>query len=207
MKRKIVEILFTPVVFSIIATIFILWVLSFTSCSRAPEVLPDVKPTKASMALKYAKDNKMDTTVCILINFKMSSKWPRMSVVDLQSGKPISRGLTCHGMGLTYTNKIMFSNVEGSHLSSLGKYRIGSRGWSNWGINVKYILHGLDRTNSNAKQRNIVLHSWEAIPDKQGRTRREIVKGYGCPAVSNTYMRHLDKVLKNRKNVLLWIYV
>jgi len=208
MKRKIIEILFTPVVFSLLATAFILWVLSFTSCTKRRTLVVNPSQLKMEEALQYAKSNKMDTTVCILVDFSQPSHVQRMSVVDLQTKSIISRGQVSHGMGTTHFSiKPRFSNIVGSHLSSLGKYRIGDRGWSTWGIHVKYLLHGLEPTNSNALKRNVVLHSWEAIPDEIDRRRpRAAAQGYGCPAVSNKYMKHLDKVLSHKKNVLLWIF-
>ena len=149
----------------------------------------------------------MDTTICILVDFNISSRYQRMKVIDMQTKKTLSQGLVCHGMGLKYTKDPIYSNVKGSHLSSLGKYKIGDRGWSTWGIHVKYLLHGLEPTNNNALKRNVVLHSWEAIPDKIDRRRpKAAAQGYGCPAVSNKFMKHLDEVLGDKKSVLLWIY-
>ena len=60
-----------------------------------------------------------------------------------------------------------FSNEDISHLSSLGKYKLGERGYSNWGINVKYLMHGLEETNNNALKRIIVFHSWEKMSDEE----------------------------------------
>jgi hypothetical protein len=67
-------------------------------------------------------------------------------------------------------------------------------------------MHGLEATNNNALSREIVLHGWDAISD------HEIYpdgtpEGWGCPAVSNTFMTTLDRILKDRKKpVLLWIF-
>ena len=99
-----------------------------------------------------------------------------------------------------------FSNIDGSHCSSLGKYKIGNRAWSDWGINVKYVLHGLENTNSNAQARYIVFHSWEKVSDT------EIYpdgtpEGWGCPTISNKNMKIVDAMLKkSNKPVLMWIY-
>jgi hypothetical protein len=207
--KKVIEILIHPVVYSFLATIFILWVLTMVSCGcKKRPVTPVISSTvKIDQALAYTKDNKMDTTVAIFVDFSQPARMQRMSLIDLQSKTILSKTQVSHGMGLEFSIKPRFSNVEGSHLSSLGKYKIGDRGWSMWGINIKYVLHGLESTNDNAFDRNIVLHSWEVIPDNQRVKRlRSAAKGYGCPAVSNAYMQKLDKILKSRKNVLLWIY-
>ena len=210
--KKIIEFLldifFTPVVLSLLATIFAMGVIILTtSCSKQQTVVVESTPLKVREALLYAKNNDMDTTVCILVDFTKPSSEKRMALVDLQTEKVISRGLVCHGMGRTYSSTPQFSNDVNSHLSSLGRYRIGSRAWSQWGIHIKYVLHGLDSTNSNAEQRYVVLHSWSAIPDSVEGKIVSIAEGYGCPAVSNNYMLSLDTVLRGRKDVLLWIYV
>ncbi len=209
MKKWIIEFLISPVVFSILATIFILWVLSFTACGckKRPATPILTSTVKMDQALTYAKENKMDTTVAIFVDFSQPAWMQRMSLVDLQAKTVLSKTQVSHGMGLEFSIKPRFSNVKESHLSSLGKYKIGDRGWSVWGINIKYVLHGLESTNDNAFDRNIVLHSWEVIPDNQRvRKPRSAAQGYGCPAVSNAYMQTLDKVLRGRKSVLLWIY-
>ena len=92
-----------------------------------------------------------------------------------------------------------------SHCSMKGKYKIGKRDYSSWGIHVKYWLDGLEESNKNAVERVVVLHSWEAVGNE------EIFPDYsplswGCPAVSDAFMKKLDIRLKTvKKPVLLWI--
>jgi hypothetical protein len=98
-----------------------------------------------------------------------------------------------------------FSNVEGSHKSSIGKYAIGERGPSQWGVGIKYLLHGLESTNSNALRRAIVLHSWDQVSDHEIHPNGT-PEGWGCPAVSNESMRIIDELLKGcDKRTLLWM--
>lgn len=96
------------------------------------------------------------------------------------------------------------SNEFDSHSSSIGKYVISERGVSQWGIKVNYILQGKDKTNSNARSRAIVLHSWEAVSDYEVYPQGT-PEGWGCPAVSNESMKEIDELLKANKKVLMWI--
>ena len=63
----------------------------------------------------------------------------------------------------------------------------------------------MEEANKSAKDRVVVLHSWDAVSDE------EIYPNYsplswGCPAVSNEFMKKLDVQLQNTdKPVLLWI--
>ncbi|QTV04996.1 murein L,D-transpeptidase catalytic domain-containing protein [Faecalibacter bovis] len=168
--------------------------------------------TKANEALSFAQNRGMNTDFCILIDFSKHSGLKRFYIWDFNENKIVEEFLVSHGAGdnpwsgtSTKDNPI-FSNENNSHKSSLGKYEIGERGWSQWGINIKYLLHGLESTNSNALQRVIVLHGWEAVPDTEI-FPNGTPEGWGCPALSNAAMTKVDSYFKNvTKPVLLWIY-
>ena len=101
--------------------------------------------------------------------------------------------------------KAKFSNKSNSHCSSIGKYKIGKRDYSSWGVNIKYWLHGLEETNNKAVERVVVLHSWSAVSDLEIHPNYSPLS-WGCPAVSDNFMRHLDSLLQQSpKPVLLWI--
>lgn len=164
---------------------------------------------KALLAKEYIKSKKMNEQFCILIDFSIHSGENRLFVWDFVNDTIKYTGLCCHGMGGGSTHALpVFSNVSGSNCSSLGRYKIGIRSYSNWGINVHYKLHGQDATNNNAYKRIVVLHSHTPIPDKVIYPRH-LPLGYslGCPVVSDGLMKKLDAMLKSPdKPVLLWIY-
>jgi hypothetical protein len=89
--------------------------------------------------------------------------------------------------------KPKFSNTLNSHCSSLGKYKIGKRDCSSWGIHLKYWLHGLEPTNNKAVERLVVLHSWEAVSDVEVLPYHSPLSS-GCPAMSDNFMRTLDSL-------------
>ncbi len=161
--------------------------------------------TRAQEAYDYAKANKMNTSKCILIDMSIHSGKSRLFVWDFNKQQVIAKGICSHGSCDNFKagdyKQPVFTNTSGSHCSSLGKYRIGARAYSNWGINVHYKLHGLEATNSNAYKRIIVLHSFGLVPNK------EVYPTYaptswGCPMVSDEMMTYLDGVLKKEKNVM-----
>jgi hypothetical protein len=68
------------------------------------------------------------------------------------------------------------------------------------------LLHGLESTNNNAVKRQIVLHSWSDVADKEVYPHGT-PEGWGCPAVGNNFMKILDGKLKQTEQpVLLWIF-
>lgn len=63
----------------------------------------------------------------------------------------------------------------------------------------------MEKTNTNAEKRVVVLHSWDAVSNEEIYPRFAPLS-WGCPAVSNEFMVVLDKQLKAVKQpVLLWI--
>lgn len=167
---------------------------------------------KTKEALEYCKKNGLNTEFCFLVDMSIHSGKNRFFIYSFKNQSIINQGLCSHGccdnpwgVDATKTNPT-FSNVENSHCSSIGKYKIGKRGYSNWGIHVNYKLHGLEKTNSNAYSRFIVLHSWKMIPENE-LYPKGAPEGWGCPAVSNKLMKQIDALLKKkRKSALLWIY-
>jgi len=166
----------------------------------------------ADSAYTFCKENDLNTNVFLLIDMKIHSGKKRFFIYDYKTKTTIKSSLCSHGCGdspwgLDETKDCpVFSNVAESHCSSLGKYRVGKRGYSNWGIKVNYKLHGLDSSNSNALARAVVLHSWYDIPEEEIYPVGT-AEGWGCPAVSNEFMTALDPILtKSKKDVLLWIY-
>lgn len=184
-----------------------------TSLSETPVKDYNELRKKATLSKQFCIAKKFNTNICFLIDYKLHSGLPRFFVWDFKNNKTIDSGLVSHGCATNTWGKDesktnpMFSNQLESHCSSLGKYLIKERGFSQWGIHVKYNLKGLETTNSNALQRFIVLHSWEAIKDNAVYPLGT-PEGWGCPAVSNNFMKKLDNILQKETNkkVLLWVY-
>lgn len=167
--------------------------------------------SKAADAKLFATSNAMNTNYCFLVDMSLHNGKKRFAVWDFQGDTVLREMVVTHGAagakGLDYSTatKPVFSNVSSSHASSLGKYKVGARSYSSWGINIHYKLHGLEPTNSNAFKRVVVLHSWNAVAQKEVYPN-ELPYSWGCPAVSNADMLYLDSLLKVEKNVLMWIY-
>lgn len=167
---------------------------------------------KAKEALTFCKAKKFNTDFCILIDMSIHSGAKRFFVWDLKGDSVQYSFLVGHGCCNNPWSQDAskdspnFSNVDGSHCSSLGKFKLGERAYSDWGINIKYIMHGLDKSNSNAQSRLIVFHSWEVVSDTEVYPAGT-PEGWGCPTISNNSMRIIDPKLKASKQaVLMWIF-
>lgn len=159
---------------------------------------------KGKEAKAFVKANDMNSDWCILIDFSHDLYTKRMFIYDLKAGKIIKTALVSHGFGPGNTiDHVVFSNVPNSYCSSEGKYRIGIRSYSNWGVHFHYKLHGLEKTNNNAFKRLVVLHSYEYAECDWPTTASA-----GCPVVCDEIMNYIDSKIKasTNKKILLWIF-
>lgn len=172
----------------------------------------EITRMKAKEALEFCEHYNFNTNFCILIDMSVHSGLKRMMIWNFNQDKIEDAFLVSHGCGtsiwsleLTKDNPT-FSNEDGSHCTALGKYKIGERGYSNWGVHTKYLMHGLEPSNSNALKRTIVFHSWEAVPEEEVYPSGT-PEGWGCPAISNASFKVIDpKLQSSLKPVLMWIY-
>lgn len=161
-------------------------------------------------AQQYCKKNNLNQEIFFLIDLGMHSGLKRFFIYDFKKNRVLKSFTVSHGCGdnkwgaTVSKENAPISNEFDSHCSSTGKFVIMDRGVSEWGIKVNYILQGKEKSNSNAKNRAIVLHSWEAVSNNE--TYPEgTPEGWGCPAVSNESMKEIDALLKQNKKVLMWI--
>jgi len=167
---------------------------------------------KAREGLIYCRQKGYNTNYCILIDMGLPSGVKRFMVWDFHKNKTLISGLISHGCGKSpwsgvwSSNKPAFSNIDGSHCTALGKYRVTNRSGSAWGIRVKYELIGLEPSNNNALKRQIVFHSWEQVSETEVYPNGT-PEGWGCPAISNNVMKTVDALIrKQKKHLLFWIY-
>jgi len=143
--------------------------------------------------------------IAFFIDMKISSGKNRFFVYDLNKETIIDQGLVAHGSGSEtgIKGKLKFSNTNNSLATSLGKYYISNSYIGRFG--KAYKLYGLDKTNSNAFDRAIVLHKYFDVPYEE--QTEYICNSYGCPMVNEKYFKRIEKIIDNSKtNILLVIY-
>jgi hypothetical protein len=184
----------------------------------APAIPPkpsvDLQKTarKAEEALRFSREHGLSTSYAILIDMSLHSGVRRFFLWNFAARRIEHAALVGHGCcdqpwaGTESRAAPSFSNAVGSHCTALGKYRLGARKHSDWGIQVKYEMHGLEATNDNALKRFIVFHSWDAVSDDEIYPEGT-PEGWGCPTLSNASMRYIDAVLQaSAQPLLMWIY-
>jgi hypothetical protein len=163
-----------------------------------------LKLQEKSEAVKiFAENNHYNTDVCFMIDMSIESGRQRFFVYNLQKDSVELSGLVAHGQGSS-RSEIEFSNEPGSYCTSLGKYKIGEA--YNGSFGLAYKLHGLDKTNSKALERFVVLHAHECVPNEEV-APLGICQSQGCPTVSPEFLQKLAKYINaSSKPMLLTIY-
>ena len=144
-------------------------------------------------AKEFCNENKYNEDYYFLVDLSIHSGKNRFFIYDFKTKKVLDRNLVTHGSCDQFEEnpdkwkKVKFDHRIDSHCSMKGKYKIGNRDYSSWGINVKYWLHGLEATNKSAEKRVVVLHSWSAVKNKEVYPRHSPLS-WGCPAVSDAFM-------------------
>ncbi|SES95263.1 murein L,D-transpeptidase catalytic domain family protein [Marinobacter segnicrescens] len=168
----------------------------FAGLSRsAPNLDPQV--------LRYA----LDATECAIhngvstpsrlavIDFSLPSSEQRLWIFDLEEKALLLRDLVAHGRNSGDLESTQFSNVEGSHQSSIGLFRAAESYQGKHGYSLR--LDGLEPGfNDLARQRAIVIHGADYVDPSWVDAYGRIGRSLGCPAVRQEIS---DQVVDNLK--------
>jgi hypothetical protein len=160
---------------------------------------------KAIQAKDYIAEHAFDDKYCFLVDMRISSGRNRFFVYNLDTDSVEIAGLVAHGSGIgNNSDTPAFSNTPNSYCTSLGKYKIGKSYSGKFGL--AYKLYGLDKTNSKAFDRFVVLHAHECVPNDEV-APSPICESWGCPTVSPAFLTQLQPYINaSAKPILLWIY-
>lgn len=160
--------------------------------------------TKASAAKEFVSKNGYNESIVFLIDMSLPSGQNRFFIYDLKKDSLRNKGLVTHGRcNLEWLEGRKYGNTVGCGCTSLGKYKIGYSYNGTFGLAFK--LYGLEKTNSNAFARFVVLHGHECVPDSE--ITDDICQSDGCPTVAPGYLQQLKPIIKeSKKPVLLWIF-
>ena len=88
-----------------------------------------------------------------------------------------------------------FSNVIDSKKSSLGIYRVENDYYGSFGYSLR--VEGLERTNSNAKDRAIVIHPYYSVSEEYIQSTGMIGTTWGCFGLNQEASNYMIPLLKN----------
>lgn len=126
-----------------------------------------------------------------IIDFSKRSDKSRFFVIDMETGT-VAKYHTAHGHGSDKNRDgwaEFFGNVINSGASSIGFIRTAEVYEGKFKTAVR--LDGLSKTNSNLRERAIVLHGWDDAHEK------DVIQGlsWGCPAMDwNVILKVIGQV-------------
>lgn len=157
-----------------------------------PDKIVPAKLLQEAVAYYDANLDKIENQRVIgVIDYKQHNSKERFYIIDMESGR-VERYLTAHGKNSDpdfdgYATK--FSNVPDSNTTSLGFFLTAETYYGKNGYSLR--LDGLSSTNSNARERAIVIHGADYVTPGP-----KIGRSYGCPAVEMRYHQELIDQIK-----------
>jgi hypothetical protein len=143
------------------------------------------------------EQNKLNKSKSILtiVDFGKHSREKRLWIVDLAKKKLLYNSLVAHGRGSGNEKAVNFSNVENSHMSSLGFYLTENTYIGKHGLSLK--LQGLDKGfNSNAKERAVVVHGADYVSEAFVKQHGRLGRSHGCPALPKEITSEVVQLIK-----------
>ena len=158
-----------------------------------PDKIVPAKLLSEAVAFYDANLDKIENKrVMGVIDYKQHNSKERFYIIDMESGR-VETYLTAHGKNSDpdfdgYATK--FSNVPDSNTTSLGFFLTAETYYGKNGYSLR--LDGLSSTNSNARDRAIVIHGADYVSPGP-----KIGRSYGCPAVEMRYHKELIDQIKD----------
>lgn len=138
-----------------------------------------------------------------VIDYSLPSTETRMWVFDLARARLLHAEHVAHGRGSGDNLATRFSNVEGSHQTSLGLFVTDDVYYGANGYSLR--MDGLDPGfNDLARQRAIVMHGAPYVDPVFAQEQGRLGRSLGCPAVREAIARPLIDHLRDGQ--LLFAY-
>lgn len=138
-----------------------------------------------------------------VIDYSLPSTEPRLWIFDLQRERLLYAEHVAHGRGSGEDLAEQFSNIEGSHQSSLGLFLTAETYQGGNGYSLR--LDGLDAgVNDRARKRLIVMHGAPYVDPIQALRQGRLGRSFGCPAVRPEVARQVIDTLRGGQ--LLFAY-
>ncbi len=171
------------------------------SVATLRELAPQADPKVLELALAAVRCAQADgvgtgARRLAVIDYSRPSLQPRLWVFDLASHSLLYHELVAHGSGSGGNVPDHFSNVDGTHASSLGLFVTGAAYVGRNGYSLR--MDGLEPgINDAAMDRAIVMHGAPYVNADNGRKMGRLGRSWGCPALRNAVAKPIIDVMKD----------
>lgn len=153
-------------------------------------------PNYRALQEAHKECDKVHCTTMVIVDFSLPSTSKRLWIVNMNNGQVLLNTWVAHGQGSGELYASIFNDRIDGHASSLGLYKIANVTYEGkHGRSLK--LTGLEYTNKNAAEREVVIHAADYIG--YGRTGRS----WGCFAVPSD---QINKVISLSEGTYLYAY-
>ncbi len=168
------------------------------------ETVGQTIPAQRLFDYKQARQLNGNPRYWAIVDFNQHSEEKRLYLFDTEAND-VARYFVAHGRGSDIDHNGMadnFSNVSESNCSSLGIYRCSELYDGNHGLSMR--LDGLEETNSEAREREIVFHKADFVSEEFIRENGKIGRSKGCFVVENSVCETLIHQLENGSYLIAW---
>jgi len=165
----------------------------------------DTDPVKQLINYRNAHSPTSQPRHWAVLDFTRNSKEKRLFVFDVVE-KGVDQYYCAHGKGSEGSTvdgfATVFSNRPDSNASSLGIYLCAETYQGDNGYSLR--LDGMERSNSNARSRLIVIHGAKYVSEKWIRVHGYLGRSWGCPAVERQFATQVINALKEGSLLIAW---
>jgi hypothetical protein len=146
-------------------------------------------------ALQRLEAGRRSARYLAVADMTLPSTSKRLFIIDLHEQCLVTNTWVAHGQGSGELMCDRFSNIEGSHATSRGLYRIGPRIMSPK-HGPALLLQGLDKgRNCQAEAREVIMHGADYVSEAFIAAHGRLGRSWGCPAVAREDMEHFIGLL------------
>ena len=169
----------------------------------APDLDPEVLLTAVSAMQCAVAGGAAPADRLAVIDFSLPSSEQRLWIFDLAGRQLLLQDLVAHGQGSGDNFAQTFSNIEGSHQSSIGLFRTQESYVGRHGYSLR--MDGLEPGfNDLARQRAIVIHPADYVDPSWIQQHGRIGRSHGCPAVRPEIASMVVDSLKGGQFMFSW---
>ena len=179
-----------------------------TNALKLARLAPDADPRVLTLALEAREcaSRQLGQTPSprlAVIDYSRASTLPRLWVFDLDNDRLLFREVVAHGQGTGENMARAFSNLDGSHQSSLGLFRTADTYEGHNGYSLR--MQGLEPgTNDAAMARAIVMHGAAYVNTDTARQQGRLGRSWGCPALRPQVAKQVIDSLKNGQMIFAY---
>lgn len=171
--------------------------------ARLAASAPDADPHVLGLGLQamrcaQSRGVAPDARRLAVIDYRLPSRRHRLWVFDVETGQLLFREPVAHGKGSGEDRPTRFSNVHGSHQSSLGLFLTGPTYQGENGYSMR--MEGLEPGfNDQAMARAIVMHGAPYVDLEAAEAQGRLGRSWGCPALRPEVAQPLIDELKQEQ--------